>query len=398
MAAIDRLVVRVMQSGGSDLHLSAGHAPWLRRNGQLAALANEPAVAAEQLETWLKEVAPKAKWEQMAEAGDATFAHQIAGQARVRVHCYRQTAGLAAVCRVIPLTPPALADMGLAPVLTDLCQQRAGLLIIAGPTGAGVSTTVAALCQEINQHQARRVLTLEHPIEYVFAPQRCAFVQREVGAGQGLADALRDAGRAGFDVISVGELHTSETTALALGAAESGALVLATVRSSSVVRTLDHTVNAFGSEQQPWARGVLANALRGVCVQLLVPKADGTGRCAVNEMLVCTSGVASAIREGHISKLGSMIQSGGGDGMMTLDDSLMKKVDAKVITPEEAITRANDKLRFQAHIKAAEPPPPGPGAPAAPAKGPPTAAQVHVGGRTQMPVPIQKPPPRPGHA
>jgi twitching motility protein PilT len=360
-------------------------------------MAGEQPVAAQQLESWLKEIAPPRSWEQAAAAGDATFAHQIAGQGRVRAHCYRQTGGMAAVCRVIPPAPPALTDLGLAPVLTELCQQRSGLIVLAGPTGAGVSTTVAALFQEINQHQARRVLTLEHPIEFVFAPQRCTFVQREAADGRALADALREAGRAGFDVISAGELRSSETAALALGAAEGGALVLATVRSSSVVRTLDHIVSAFSGEQQPWARSVLANALRAVCVQLLVPKADGTGRCAATEALVCTAGVASAIRDGHISKLGAMIQSGGADGMMTLDDALMKKVDAKLIAPEEALTRANDKMRFQSLVKTAEPPP-GQGAPAAPAKAAPAGPQVHVGGRTQMPVPIQKPPPRPGHA
>lgn len=377
MPAVDRLLTRVKDAGGSDLHLADGQPPWMRRHGQLAALPGEPALSPDGLAALLKEIAPPASWDRFERTGDATFAYSPDGQVRVRVNCCRQAAGYGAACRLIPAAVPALADLDLAPVLHEFAKLRAGLVILAGPTGAGISTTAAALCQEIALNQSRRLLTLEDPIEFVLPAGHSTVVQRELGAHtRSAAGALRDAARAGFDVLYASELHAPELTTQALTVAESGVLVLGTLRSSSVVRALEHLLGQFPEEQQQWARAILANALRGVCVQFLVAKADGSGRCAVNEVLAGTSGVASAVREGYISKLNTMIQSGAADGMITLDDSLRKKVEAKVITAAEALGRANDKARFQALIKDTGAPA-GQGAPPAPSPPP-------MAGRTQF--------------
>jgi twitching motility protein PilT len=348
MPAIDRLLNRAKEPGVSDLHLAEGQPPWLRRNGHLAALPGEPALAGDGLSALLKEIAPAATWARLERTGESTFAYSPDGHQRFRVNCYRQAAGRGAVCRAIPAAPPALADLGLAPVLHDLARLHAGLVVIAGPTGSGVSTTVAAVLHEIATTQSRRILTLEDPIEFVLASGRSTVVQREIGPhARTSAAALHDAARAGFDVAFVGELHSRETIAQALTTAESGVLVFATLRASSVVRALDQVVGAFPDEARQWVRTMLANALRSVCVQFLVAKADGSGRCAVSEVLTGTPGVGSAIREGYNSKLGTMMQSGAADGMITLDDSLRKKAEAKVITPAEAAARAQDKARFQ---------------------------------------------------
>lgn len=348
MPAIDRFLNRAKEPGVSDIHLAEGQPPWLRRNGQLAVLPGEPALAADALSALLKEIAPPASWARLGRTGESTFAYSPDGHQRFRVSCYRQAAGRGAVCRAIPAALPALADLGLAPVLHDLAKLHAGLVVIAGPTGCGVSTTVAAVLHEIAATQSRRILTLEDTIEFVQASGRSTVVQREIGPHtRSVAAALRDAARAGFDVVSIGELHSRETIAQALTTAESGVLVFATLRASSVVRALDQIVGVFPDEERQWVRTMLANALRSVCVQFLAARADGSGRCAVSEVLTGTPGVGSAIREGYNSKLGTMMQSGAADGMTTLDDSLRKKVEAKIITPAEAAARAQDKARFQ---------------------------------------------------
>ncbi|MCY3023524.1 MAG: PilT/PilU family type 4a pilus ATPase [Planctomycetota bacterium] len=389
MAAIDRLLARVKEAGGSDLHLAEGQPPWLRKHGHLAALPNEPALAHDGLAALLREIAPPQRWERIERTGDGTFAYAPDGHTRFRVNCYRQASGWGAVCRFIPGEAPPLQDLGLAPAMKDLAQLHAGLVLLAGPTGSGVSTTVAALCQEINLNQSRRILTLEDPIEYVLVPRRSSVVQRDIGLhARSLAAALREAGREGFDVIYAGEFHDSEVISLALTTAETGALVFGTLRSSSVVRALDHIVSAFEAEQQHWVRAMLANTLRAVSAQVLATKADGSGRCAANEVLIGTPGVASAIREGYISKLSTMIQSGGMDGMVMLDDALMKKVEAKAITPAEAAAKARDRTRFDALAREAEKPA-APGAPAAPPKPPPPPPLT---GKTQF----VTGPPRPG--
>jgi twitching motility protein PilT len=380
MPAIDRLLIRVRDAGGSDLHVADGQPPWMRRHGKLAALADEQPLPADALGAMLREIAPPAQWEKYERTGDATFAYTLDAQLRTRANCYRQAAGRGAVCRIVPLAVPALADLGLPPVLNEFAKLRNGLVLLAGPTGAGVSTTAAALCQDIALNQNRRILMLEDPIEFLLAPRRSTVAQREPGTeGQSLA-ALHDAPRAGFDVAYVGELHDCESISMALTTAESGLLVFGTLRAGSVVRALDQIVNMFPEEQKQWVKIMLANVLRGVCVQYLLPKADGTGRCAACETLAGTAGVAAAIREGYISKLNTMIQSGAADGMMTLDDSLGKRIEAKLITPADALLCAHDKARFQALIKEPEAPGAAPGGPPKTA----TPQQPAMTGRTQF--------------
>ncbi|HEY3321814.1 MAG TPA: ATPase, T2SS/T4P/T4SS family [Planctomycetota bacterium] len=366
MAAIDRLLVRAKDAGASDLFLADGQPPRMRRMGQATAVPEEPALLHGVLAPMLKEIAPPGALEACAQKGECLFAHTVEGQVRVRASCYRHVSGMGAVFRLIPLAVPALQDLGLPPALKEMCQSHMGLVILTGPSGAGASTTIAAMINEINTTQSRRILTVENPIEYVHTPNRCAVVQRELGEHvKDRAAALYQAGRAGFDVIYCGALESPDSIAMATTVAQMGILVLATMRGASASRTVEHLVNVFPGERQPWVRGMLGNVLRCVSAQVLVNKADGSGRCAANEVLVGTPGVSAAIREGFVSKLGTMIQSGGADGMGTLDDALNRKVQAQVVTAADAMTKANDKARFQAMIE--KPPAPAPAAPAAPA-------------------------------
>ena len=383
MPAIDRLLMCLKEAGGSDLHLADGQPPWLRKLGQLAVLPDEPALAPDALSAILREIAPPASWERGERTGDTTFAYSPDGQTRFRVNCYRHNGGRGAACRLIPGAIPPLTELGLAPVLADFARQRAGLVLIAGQAGAGLSTTAASLCQEVATTQTRRILTLEDPIEFIVPSRRSTVVQRQIGAhGPSVAVCLREAVRAGFDVVYAGELRSREIIALALTVAESGVLLLATLRAGSVIRALEHILGQFPEEQQQWVRCMLANTLRGLSVQHLVARADGASRCAVNEVLAGTPGVCTALREGYISKLNVMIQSGTADGMITMDESLYKKVESRAITAAEALAHAVEKSRIQGLVKEPEAPP-APGGPTATAKvglpGPQTMA-----GRTQF--------------
>jgi len=383
MAAIDRLLLRTKEAGGSDLHLADGQLPWMRRFGQLSVLPAEPALGPDALGALLREIAPPATWERGERTGDTTFAYSPEGQTRFRVSCFRHVGGRGAACRLIPDVIPGLMELGLAPALADFASQRAGLVIIAGQAGSGLSTTIAALCQEVAISQTRRILTLEDPIEFMIPSRRSTVAQRQVGPHvPSVAAGLREAARAGFDVVYAGELHSREIIALALAVAQSGVLLLATLRSSSVIHALEHIVRQFPEGQQQWVRCMLANALRGLSVQHLVSGADGTWRCAVNEVLVGTAGVCSAIREGYVSKLNAMIQSGAAEGMITMDESLHKKVEGKVITAAEALAHAADKSRFQGLVREMEAPPAASG-PASTAKVA-LPAQPPLAGRTQF--------------
>lgn len=374
MPAMDRLLLSARDSSASDLHLADGQPPRLRRLGQLAAIPDEPALGVGALHTLLRELAPPHALEKCERGGESLFAYEIPGQLRARVSCYRHASGLGAAARLIPLAVPTLQDLGLPPVLADLAKLRSGLVLVCGTSGSGASTTVAALLQEINAGQSRRIVTLEDPIEFHLAPAKSTIAQRDVHTHtSGIGAALREAGHMGCDVIYAGRLDDRDSFALSVSAAEMGALVIGTLRSNSAVRALEQVMNLFPTAQHAWIRAMLANALRAVVIQTLVPKADGSGRCVANEILIGTPGVASAIREGYVTKLGTMIQSGGMDGMINLDDSLMKKIQAEIITPAEAQAKAIDKARFQAMIKQPEPPPeatpPAPAAGAKPAPG-----------------------------
>ena len=360
MPMLDRLFARLNQEQGSDLHLIEGQPPLIRRFGQLAPIPDEPVLTHEALATCLKEITPPALWVKFECAGDCEFSHDVDELAvRFRVNCFRQRLGFSAVCRSIP-GPGAVAsldELGLPAVFKDLVQLRSGLVLITGPMGSGKSTTVAAMLNTINVEQNRRILTVEDPLEFVFKSVRSMIAQREPGRHTLCADtALREAARQGCDVVFVGELHDYDAIRVAVNLADAGLLVFGTLRSSSTMKALDRVINCCPTVQQAWVRSMLSNCLKSVCAQMLVPKADGSGRCPVNEILICTPGVASAIREGYISKLGTMIQAGGADGMIVMDDALARKIEAKTITLEEAVLKASNKARFQAKAKIDPPP------------------------------------------
>ncbi|MEI6084263.1 MAG: type IV pilus twitching motility protein PilT [Verrucomicrobiota bacterium] len=219
---------------------------------------------------------------------------------------------------------------------------------MTGSVGSGKSTTLAAFVEEINRARRDHIITLEDPIEYVFKPAGCHITQREVHTHtKSFATALRAALREDPDVIMVGEMRDLETMALALTAAETGVLVFGTLHTNSARKTVDRIIDVFPADQQPLVRTMLAASLRGVVAQLLLKKADGKGRVAVNEILIANTAVSAIIREGRTEKLLDVLASGRSEGMQAMDDAIMKNLQEGVVSPVEAYMKAIEKVRFE---------------------------------------------------
>jgi twitching motility protein PilT len=346
MNGIDRLLHHLAESEGSDLHLAAGEAPRWRRDGVLQPLEGERPPAAEEVETLLKAIAPPAVWKAFAAQDDADFAYEAAGLGRFRVSCFRTAAGPAAVFRRVAAAVLHLGALGLPAAAGNLADLERGLVLVAGPTGSGKSTTLAALVDRINRTSARHVVTIEDPVEFVHAEQRSIVSHRQVPA-RAFADAVRAAMRQDADVILVGELRDPETIELAMTAAEMGALVLGAVQTVDVAHTLDRVVEAFPVDRQPHARALLADTLQGVVAQRLVPTAEGRGRVVAVELLLRTPTLAALLREGRTAQARAVMAAGSGLGMQTLDDALQALVAAGSILAPDARRIAVEPGRFE---------------------------------------------------
>jgi twitching motility protein PilT len=347
MGRMEDLLRQLREDKGSDLHLAAGQPPRMRKKGSLEAITNAPLTDAA-LRALLREITSAEQWASYEAQNDLDFAYGLPGIARFRANYFVQENGAGAVFRVIPEEIQTLADLQLPEAIGRLAHLDRGLVLVTGPTGSGKSTTLAAVINEINESYAKHILTIEDPVEFVHPDKKCVFSQREVGEhSEGFGPALRAAIREDADVILVGEMRDYETISLALTAAEMGALVFGTLHTNGAAKTIDRVIDAFPADQQPQARLSLSESLAGVVSQQLLRTADGKGRCAVNEILLKTSGLANVVREGNTPMLLNIIQSGKSQGMQTMDDALMALVQSNRIAPEDAWRKALDKARFE---------------------------------------------------
>jgi twitching motility protein PilT len=343
---IDTLFDRLLERGGSDLHLTPGYPPMLRIRGQLVA-DGAAELSTEAIEAMLMPLLSPEQQESFEDRGDLDFAHAHGTKARFRANYLRKLTGTGAVFRAIPTTIKTLDELGVPAGIRKLTELRAGLVLVTGPTGSGKSTTLAAMIDHINRTRAGHILTIEDPVEFVHTPRKCLVTHKEVGEHvPTFLDAIRSAGRENADVILVGELRGAETMKAALQLASFGILIYATVHTNSAGATIDRYVNAFPSDQQPQIRGLLADSLAGVVAQQLVPKSDGKGRVASHEILLGNLALASLIREGKTQQINSFIQSGQADGMQTMDASLERLVREGAVKPHDALEKALDKEGF----------------------------------------------------
>jgi twitching motility protein PilT len=346
MNRVDRLFDRLLDRGGSDLHLSIGYPPLARVRGALVPLRDEPITPAEMLDT-LFEILDADQRDKINDELDLDFAYEYA-RARFRANYFHKLTGLAAVFRVIPTKVPTLAELGCPDVLRRLAERRGGLVLVTGPTGSGKSTTLAAMIDHVNASFARHILTIEDPIEFVHTPKRSQVTHREVGQhASSFQAAIRSAGREDADVILVGELRDNETMRLALQLASFGVLVFATVHTNSAASTIDRICNSFPADEQPQVRGMLAECLAGVVAQQLLRTADGEGRCAAQEILVGSPAVSQIIRDGKTFQLPSLMQAGQAQGMQTMDLALERLYAERRISAETALEHASDKEAMQ---------------------------------------------------
>lgn len=346
MPALDRYFDVLLQRGGSDLHLSVGYPATIRLKGELVAIDDRP-LEREALTQLMDELLDRDRRDYFHAYHDLDFAHDYEDKARFRANYLYKTTGPGAVFRTIPAEILSAVELGLPSSVVRLADQRSGLVLVTGPTGSGKSTTLAAMLDHINRTREGHILTIEDPIEFVHKPRKCQITHREVGVHTpSFADAIRSAGRENADVILVGELRGRETMKMALQLASFGVLIFATVHTNSAPATIDRFVNAFPASQQPQIRGMLAESLAGIVAQQLLRRADGSGRVAAQEILVGTSGVSSAIREAKTSMLQSLIQSGGSQGMQSMDSVLARLVADGVITAQDGLEKAADKESF----------------------------------------------------
>jgi twitching motility protein PilT len=347
MPYIDSFFQVLVEQGASDLHVAEGQPPKMRKHGDVMPIRDE-AITGEEAAYMLSEIAGPESWALFEERGDLDFAYEMDSRSRFRCNFLKQANGYGAVFRLIPTKIATLEQLGIPPIVREFGHLRGGLVLVTGPTGSGKSTTLAALIDYINENFSRHIVTVEEPIEFVHDNKRSVITQREVPVNaasfpSGLKAALRE----DADIVLVGEMRDLETISLALTAAETGLLVFGTLHTNNARKTIDRMVDVFPANKQAQARTMLANSLRGVVAQLLLKKADGTGRVAVNEILVANAAVSAIIREGATQKLQDVIVAGKSQGMQFMDDAIWTLLQQGIVSPHEAFMKAIDKNLFK---------------------------------------------------
>jgi twitching motility protein PilT len=343
MARLDSFLKLVAEQQASDLHFHSGGVPMIRHDGDLVALPFRVLTDLESRRFILEIITPDQK-AQLEREQQIDFVYSLPEVGRFRVSVFAQSRGIGAVFRVIRNRVPALAELGLPAVLQRLVRLKNGLVVVTGPTGAGKSTTLAAMVREITTTVGRHIITIEDPIEYVHTPEKGTITQREVGTHtESFAAGLRAALRESPDVLVLGEMRDLETVQLALQAAETGVLVLGTLHTNSAAKAVDRILDVVPEESRDQARGTLSLVLRAIVAQRLAKLASGDARVAVAEVLVNNWAIGNLIRENKVHQVEAQLQSGGaGSGSEGFDAALLKYVQEGLVTVDEATRLANN--------------------------------------------------------
>ncbi len=343
MVTLEDLLRTMVDKGGSDLHLTAGSPPRIRVDGELMPLEMDKLMpeSCQQLVYSILNNEQIAKYEKNLEL-DLSFG--IAGLGRFRVNVFQQRGAVGAVMRIIPWEVHTAKELGLPQRLVEqLCMLPKGLILITGATGSGKSTTLAAMMDYINNTRNAHIITIEDPIEFVHKNKKCLFNQREVGTDtHSFPNALRSVLREDPDVILIGEMRDMETIEAALTLAETGHLVFGTLHTSDCVQTINRIIDVFPAHQQPQIRTQLSFTLQAVFCQQLLPRSCGKGRVLSAEIMVASAAVRALIRDDKAHQIYSIIQTGGSQGMKTMNASLAELYKAGHVTFEEAIGHSSD--------------------------------------------------------
>ncbi|MDT5158671.1 MAG: twitching motility protein PilT [Acidobacteriota bacterium] len=347
--SLSDLLKKLIELGGSDLHLTTNTPPQVRVDGHLHPIESARTLTSADTKSLAYSVLTDAQKHRFEENLELDFSFGVRGLSRFRANLFNQRGAVGAVFRAIPYEIKSFDDLGLPPVVAQLCDRPRGLILVTGPTGSGKSTTLAAMLDKVNRERHEHIVTIEDPIEFLHSHKSCIVNQREVGADtRGFAEALRTALRQDPDVVLVGEMRDLETIESALRIAETGHLTFATLHTNSAASTINRIIDVFPSAQQSQIRAQLSLVLEGILCQSLIPRADGRGRGMALEILVPNPAIRNLIREDKVHQIYSMMQTGQGkNGMQTFNQSLATLYHKRLITIETAMQRSSnpDELR-----------------------------------------------------
>ncbi len=335
---LDKIFRTGIQYKASDIFISTGSKPILRINGDLVAIEDHPVLTKKMAEEYLLEILTDVQKKKFEQTLDLDFSLEIENIGRFRTNMFVQRKGISAVFRIIPENVYTLDELALPQQIKQMAQFRQGLVIITGPTGSGKSTTLAALVNEINEKQSKHIISIEDPIEFIHENKKSVVQQREVGSHTAsFAKALKSAVRENPDIILIGEMRDLETISLAITAAETGHLVLATLHTSGAAKSVDRIIDAFPPSQQNQIRAQLAESLKAIVWQNLLKTKDRKGRIAALEIMFVNNAIANMIRKEKTHQIGSAIETGLREGMQTMKKAVMDLLQADLITEEDAL-------------------------------------------------------------
>ncbi len=332
---LEELILTVIRESGSDLHLGVGKVPVIRVAGELVFLLKHSVLTKEDVLGILGELLDKNKLAKFLEDQEMDFSYDFRGEARLRGNAFFQKGLISVAFRLVPKVK-SLADLHLPPIIADIARKKQGFFLVVGPVGQGKSTTLSAMVNLINNEEARHIVTIEDPIEYVYIPNKSIIDQREVGIDtKDFHTALRSVFREDVNVIMIGEMRTPETISSAVTAAETGHLVLSTLHTNNASQTIDRIIDSFPGEQQDQIRIQLASSLLGIFSQRLIPRITG-GLIPAYELLLNNNAISNLIREKRTQEIDVVIETGTESGMIDLNHSLIELVRAGEITIENA--------------------------------------------------------------
>ena len=350
---IDKLLETVVREKVSDLHITTGQPPVVRKGGHMLKLETKT-LEPDDTVALMKSITPERNQQELQEVGGTDFGFAFGDKARFRVAVFKQRGNIGIVCRRIPNEFLSLEQIGLPPVIKDLLMRPRGLFLVTGPTGSGKTTTLASMINWMNDNVDHHIITLEDPIEYYHEHKKSTINQREIGVDvPDFPEALRRALRMDPDVILVGEMRDLETISSAITAAETGHVVFGTLHTTGAQGTVDRVIDVFPTNQQEQIRTQLSTSIIGILSQTLLPRIGG-GLVACYELLVVTPAIANLIREAKTFRINSAIQTGKKYGMQLLDDGLFKLWKDGVVEKEDIFSRSNNPGELRARVTRAE--------------------------------------------
>jgi len=344
---IDTLLREMVGKKASDLHLRVASPPMLRIDGKLTPIPNYPAFTVKDSESILNSIASPENRKKFESDLELDIAYSASGVGRFRVNVLKQRGTLAFAIRLVPFVIPTIDKLNLPSIFKDLILKPRGLIVVTGPAGAGKSTTMAAMIDYLNETESRNIITIEDPIEYLHRNKKSIIAQRDLGEDTRSFDlALMHTLRQDPDVIYIGEMRDLTTISIAIRAAETGHLVLATLHTTDAAQTIDRMIDVFPSNQQGQIRTQLSQVLEAIITQCLLPRIEGQGRVAAFEILVATPAVRNLIRQGKSHELPNVMHLSSKDGMQTLDQSLAKLVKNQQVSSEVAMLKSSNPAQL----------------------------------------------------